>query len=381
MEGARGLAVLMVFFTHFHANFGDYVATEPLSLALSQFLENIGHSGADWFFVLSGYLIYGIVIRKPLPYRKFLWRRIRRIYPTFLSVLAIYLTLSVVFPEQSRVPQTLGAAASFILQNILLLPGICQLPAIITVAWTLSYEFFFYLTMPLLVSATGMRSWERWKRVLFFLTLVTLYLGYCLAGQGIHIRFLMFGSGILLYEALTWPRLKGALTYPGDVVALFIFVGSFMPIYWLTGPGCLSCSVPGLHGVPWASRVTLMFISFFILGLFCFGFDGPSRKLLSWTPLRWLGNMSYSYYLIHGLPILGIGIVVKGLRPATEPAPILFWVLLPCSFMATLVTAFTLFTLVEKPFSLGNLPGNDSKYSFRVELKRTAKRITSAIVG
>ena len=37
--------------------------------------------------------------------------------------------------------------------------------------------------------------------------------------------------------------------------------------------------------------------------LACFRAEGPLYRAFAWTPLRWLGNMSYSYYLIHGLAL------------------------------------------------------------------------------
>jgi len=74
-------------------------------------LENIGHSGVDLFFVLSGYLIYGALIRKKVSYLSFFRRSVERIYPTFLCVFAIYLVLSILFPEENKIPARSLAAA------------------------------------------------------------------------------------------------------------------------------------------------------------------------------------------------------------------------------------------------------------------------------
>src|SRR5712692_6995367 len=171
MEGMRGLAVLLVFFVHFHALFGSYVDTHSWVYTVSRFLGVVGHTGVDLFFVVSGYLIYGMLIRRPVGYLKFMRRRVQRIFPTFITAFHVYLGLSIVFPQENKIHGTFFEATSYMLANFFLLPGIFCINPIITVAWSLSYEFFFYLTIPLLVWILGMRSWRPVSRVMFFLAI------------------------------------------------------------------------------------------------------------------------------------------------------------------------------------------------------------------
>jgi peptidoglycan/LPS O-acetylase OafA/YrhL len=98
-------------------------------------LAKIGHSGVDLFFVISGYLIYGALIRKrEFSYFPFVRRRATRIYPTFLAVLGVYLALSVLLPQQSRFPQGVSASMVYLGQNLLLLPGLFSIMPIMTVS-------------------------------------------------------------------------------------------------------------------------------------------------------------------------------------------------------------------------------------------------------
>src|SRR5712664_3857285 len=78
MEGMRGLAVLLVFFVHFHALFGSYVESQSWVYSVSRFLGVAGDTGVDLFFVLSGYLSYGMLTRRPVGYLKFMRRRVQR---------------------------------------------------------------------------------------------------------------------------------------------------------------------------------------------------------------------------------------------------------------------------------------------------------------
>ena len=89
-----GYAGLLVFLVHHHTLFGGYLPPAGLVFKTSAFLHTIGNSGVDLFFVLSGYLVYGQIIRKPLSYWTFLRRRVARIYPAFLAVFVVYLCLA-----------------------------------------------------------------------------------------------------------------------------------------------------------------------------------------------------------------------------------------------------------------------------------------------
>lgn len=90
MEGLRGLAIALVFLCHF-----QIVILSPLSESFhSRFflvMAQIGGTGVDLFFVLSGMLIYRAALKPGMKYGKFLLRRVERIFPTFVAVLALYI--------------------------------------------------------------------------------------------------------------------------------------------------------------------------------------------------------------------------------------------------------------------------------------------------
>jgi peptidoglycan/LPS O-acetylase OafA/YrhL len=352
MEGVRGFAVLLVFFVHYHSMFDPWTHAEPFSRAFSSFTGTIGHSGVDLFFVLSGYLIYGLIFRKPGNYMKFIERRIQRIYPTFLTVLAFYLLLSVLFPSQSKIPADGLAAAYYLLANILLLPGLVNIQPIITVAWSLSYEFFYYLSIPSLIALVGMRRWSSFHRVLLFLVLALIYTIYCLSVPDTHIRLIMFVSGILLFEAKYSYGLDKRLTPRTDYCVLALLGATFALFYVLTARPELLSFLPQDKKFVAVYPTLLLFFSFFVFTLACFDSQSLLSKLFSWTPLRWLGNMSYSYYLIHGLTLKGIALVALAFIAPSNVSVIAYWIALPVFFFLTLATSTLLFVLVEKRFSI-----------------------------
>jgi exopolysaccharide production protein ExoZ len=92
-------------------------------------------------------------------------------------------------------------------------------------------------------------------------------------------------------------------------------------------------------------------VAFFLLCFSCFRAGNAAAAVFSWTPLRWLGNMSYSYYLVHGFVVkAAMEILVRTMGHDLPVAAI--WLLALPIFMLTLVSAALLFLLIEKPYSL-----------------------------
>jgi peptidoglycan/LPS O-acetylase OafA/YrhL len=101
----------------------------------------------------------------------------------------------------------------------------------------------------------------------------------------------------------------------------------------------------------WVILLTL-FVALGALTLAAIYSNGPVGRLLSWTPLRWLGNMSYSYYLIHGLTLKALCFALTRAIPPLQPLPIVWWVMFPVSFAVAWIVSTGLFLWVEKRFSL-----------------------------
>lgn len=382
MEGLRGIAVLLVFFVHFHALFGRYVSTRPVFEWLSGFLGNIGNTGVDLFFVLSGSLIYGILLRRKVPYFKFIRRRLERIYPAFLAVFLLYLLLSAVFPDESKIHGPFLSACLYVLANALLLPGIFAITPIITVAWSLSYEFFFYLIIPVIVSLTRMQTWKRACRVTFFIGLWLTYLLYTFTVPRSQVRLLMFIAGILMYEAMDSTWLRGRLTRTGEIFAICTFLASLAFVYtydarpqlfgFLPGLTAGKTVLPGIAAFQGPYKVIVLSISCTMLAFYSFEFDGLLKAFFSWNPLRCLGNMSYSYYLIHGLALHAVAMIAYSIVPEGHPSLPLFLAALPLGFAMTWLASSCLFLLIEKPISLRHHLGTNAQKEMVKQLPSVA---------
>lgn len=151
LDTLRALAILLVFAYHYQG----FVSGE----ATFGWASELGWTGVDLFFVLSGYLIGHQLLRTAaspsgLSLPRFWARRLMRTVPAFWVVLALYL----VFPALmgGREPPPWWRFVSFT-QNIQLIPGTA-----FSHAWSLCIEEQFYLVLPLLVAIGVRQRLPRW---------------------------------------------------------------------------------------------------------------------------------------------------------------------------------------------------------------------------
>jgi len=349
LEGMRGVAALMVFFVHFYALLGLYAGSDSLLKAGAQFAGIIGNAGVDVFFVISGFLMYGIVMRKPTPILTYLGRRVRRLYPVFLFVFVFYVVLSYVMPMDSRIPRSPKAAVEYLFLNVAMLPGMLPIPPLVRVAWSLSYEWFYYLLLPFSMWAFQLRRWSSGWRIAFVLGLCVAEYVLCNLHVSSHPRLIMFGAGACLWELATHFGISRYLGWRGEAFTI-VLVSVALAWMGLTARYHLGV-VLNQAGIP-SVNSPLLFVSFFALALYSLFYNGVLSRFFSITWLRWVGNTSYSYYLIHGLVLHFVARLMRyaiGTQPL--PAP-LFLLLGAVAMFTTIIVSALLFLAIEKPLSL-----------------------------
>lgn len=303
--------------------------------------------------MLSGFLIYKACIQRPINFRLYAWRRIERIYPAFLAAFAIYLLLMFLMPGESKLPDGVGEKISYIVSNLLFLPGMPPIEPLITVAWSLSYEVFFHLPVPIAIVGLRMRRWAPEQRLVLFLALYAGMIAVELAGYGGRFRLAMFLGGMMLYEVLALrPAETRKTSALSDLLALGVVAAALLLYVLLAiNPVAVRSSLNG--ALPPVSRIVLVNVAFVILVYRSVFTEGPAAKAFSWTPLRWLGNISYSFYLMHGLGLHAFFMLLGKLwRPEDTGWPT-FAALMPLALLASLAASLPIYLLVERPLSLG----------------------------
>jgi len=350
-EGLRGLALWLVFVQHVLSlglKMGDGAG---MAGAVAEALAGYFNYSVELFFILSGYLIYGAQLRRRQGFGRFVRRRLNRLYPTFL---AVFLPVAAAHLVIGTGKIAAGAAGlGYLAANVAMLPGLWPMVPLMTVAWTLSYELGFYAALGLGLLVLPPVADGRWRvagLVVGALGLSGLGMVFGVGGPaigeaGVPIRMLAFFAGMLLAEA-ELARLRA-------------------PPVWL---------VLGAIGVSFAMNqwvdmtpVVESWVHTVALGLLCAACllgRNAAGAAMGWTPLRWLGNMSYSYYLVHGFVVAA---VLAGLRWAgVGVVPIgAVWLAMPVVFVVSLVPGVVLFALVERPWSLAPRGGAGAKRDLR----------------
>lgn len=339
IQGMRGFAMFFVFLLHNTVQFNaGYLPSAGFTRDFSSLAYTLTPASVDLFFLISGYLAYAGLMRTPRPYAQYVARRLRRLYPVYLVMLGVYVGLSLVFPEESKFPPGLVASAVYLVQNLLMLPGIFNIQPIMSVSWMMSYELFWVLILPLLLAGLQLRRWSRPARVAFWIGLTAGGIGLFIVCGG-PVRLVMFIAGFLLHELLDYGYAKPLPPLSGfAALSLMCVILALLPVTRVGG----------------AARMVVLFASLFIFCLDPFlRPDGPAAKTFSHPALVRFGDISYSFFLTHGLVIKAAFWAASRLFPPTGGARdlVLFWIFPLATFIPALVAARIIHRFVEQPFA------------------------------
>jgi peptidoglycan/LPS O-acetylase OafA/YrhL len=337
LDGLRGIAILLVLVFHFTPQTG------PLRYLAHVF--QLGWTGVDLFFVLSGFLITGILVDTVGHhhyYRNFIVRRCLRIFPAYYMSLAVCCILTY-YPFAPRGGEFLRAGGWWYvtyLGNVKVFldatwPGL----AILTPLWSLQVEEQFYLTFPLLVWALERRSLAKVLAVSVVLALglrVALSLAMPQNMFGVYTLMpcrmdpLAMGGLIAIAQREHPEWLKGHWVGWMTVGAGATFAGVIL-FYSNSDPWPFGMRTIGY------TAIDLMFAGILIMLM------NWRQPFLLWIcRLRWLvwiGTISYGLYLLH-VPGELIGRHLVKLAPAGSAE---FFV----SIAVTIALAWISWTLFE----------------------------------
>jgi peptidoglycan/LPS O-acetylase OafA/YrhL len=302
LTGLRIVAAMWVLLHHFTDVISDLV---PQVIFLSPVFER-GGVGVDLFFMLSGFILAYTYLDELGPkftrtgYLGFIRLRLARVYPVHLATLVSAAALSIGGASMGLSGRSPSDTASSFVQNLLLVQAWLNQPYTWNgVAWSVSAEWFVYLTFPfmalLIVKA-------RSRAVLWL-------------GVAIPLVIHVFVSQVIL-TTFSDDRPENVLmrVSASFVAGCFLYrVFADMPSAglgrrWLA-PMALAAIV-GLCYVPNSPHAALLpFICFLILGLAQNG--DPVSRLLSTRGFVFGGAVSYSFYMVHNQVLS----VVRSLLP------------------------------------------------------------------
>ncbi|MBF4589238.1 acyltransferase family protein [Curtobacterium sp. VKM Ac-1395] len=269
-----------------------------------------GFVGVDVFFVISGYLITGNLLRDHAVHGRirlvvFFRRRLARLAPAAtVTVAATVLAVHVLLPPLDRVAARVDALAAVVgAENLRLARAGTDYLADHAAGpfqqfWSLGVEEQFYVVWALLLA--GVVAVPALRRHAFALTTVlcALSIGATLIGStvsgpwtffGVHTRAWEFGVGALAAIAAVRGR-RRALRCPRLVRRAAAPVGLGLVV---------TASVLFDASTPFPGPLTVVPVAGALLVVLPGDDDDPVRRALAWGPMRWVGDRSYSMYLWH----------------------------------------------------------------------------------
>jgi peptidoglycan/LPS O-acetylase OafA/YrhL len=349
LDGIRGIALLAVMLSH---GGGRYILQTTFAAKLFAYVMVPGWSGVELFFVLSGFLITGILLQSKTAenyFSSFYARRFLRIFPIYYFVVTVGLLAAhynfwwnaMMPPERMRI------AYYFYAQNwpIFWNHGAYQTVSVFGHFWSLAVEEQFYLVWPLVIWLFP----ERW------------ILSLCTAGLviALPLRFYMVHryAESLGAMVLTTSRMDGLLV--GVMLAILLRKGQ-IPLRWIYLSMSVGAAIIGFIAL--FHHTELIATNFYMPTIGITGFSLLSGGLLALSQhripwlhhflcagwLRTIGKYSYGMYIYH-IPIyLILEHILKVQFGAVLPLP-LRWALLYIGFLiaVTFVVAKISYDLFE----------------------------------
>jgi peptidoglycan/LPS O-acetylase OafA/YrhL len=323
LDAMRGLAVLAVL-AH-NTDKGLYTG----------FVARNGWMGVDLFFVLSGFLITGILLDTKTTQRyfqKFYARRCLRIWPLYYcALLFMFVVVPLLRPSEAHQvfePRSMPWWSYFVYLQNFLVPVVTQATGLLGVTWSLAVEEQFYLVWPLVVRFCSERTLRRIVIAIICLDPI--------------LRFVLVQRGFNIYPN-TFCRLDGLMW--GALLALLFRSNTFRPSKQVRSAWIIFIIASPL-AVLTADRALWAAFSFTTLASAAFVYLALASKqkwlqmLLGNRFLIYSGVISYGIYLLEKIPIDA----VKSFHLNGQPAIILL-----VTAAATYLLATLSWNLLEKP--------------------------------
>ena len=299
LDGVRGIAILMVVVHHAVL----YSVRPPTGWIPA--LASYGFAGVDLFFVLSGFLITGILLNakdQPGYFRNFYAKRALRIWPLYYLLLLLSFGLVPLLVHRAHL--AMGEAALFesrsVLVYILLFQNIwyagMAVPSMLGMTWSLAIEEQFYIVWPWLILLCDRKKLAYILGAVMVLSpLARLWAGHHGVSRGVieystwfRLDGLSLGGLIALYCRSSCFSLRGAKRSAAAALA-----GGIPASLWLLS-GHSQAAWPLLYTV-----LTLASAGMVTFAIWCCRTDSAFGRPLRAGWIRYIGQVSYCLYLVN----------------------------------------------------------------------------------
>jgi len=347
LDGVRGSAILLVLAHHLAASVQYEFGYDNIAFRLME----IGWCGVDLFFVLSGFLITGILYdskQSNAYFRNFYARRTLRIFPLYYLALTVVLVLRLIWDQANLFGIANPTWMWFYLTNVIIARDGYGSFGVVDHFWSLAVEEHYYLMWPFVVLLLNRRQLMVVAGVICLLapvartvlTLADVSSAVVYMLTPVRMDSLALGAFIALaargeYDAASLRnRAWVGLVVGGLAVCAIVVLGRTVS-----------------HDHPWMQSVGYSAMAVAFGGLLVLSITfGPARRLFSAGVLCWFGKYSYGMYVWHPIIFILVFHSERGraLRGGTEAWHALGSIAV--AFAITLIITLLSWNLVEKQF-------------------------------
>ncbi|HHF4151921.1 TPA: acyltransferase family protein [Haemophilus influenzae] len=336
IDGLRAIAVISVIIYHLNENW------------LSG-----GFLGVDIFFVISGFLITGIIIteiqQNSFSLKQFYTRRIKRIYPAFITVMALVSFIAsaiFIYNDFNKLRKTIELAITFLSNFYLgLTQGYFDLSANenpVLHIWSLAVEEQYYLIFPLIL----ILAYKKFREIkaLFIITLILFFI--LLATSFIPANFykeVLHQPNIYYLSNLRFPELL-----VGSLLAIYHNLSASNVIAILSTLLLFSCLFLMNNDIAFIPGITLILPCIFTALIIHTTSQNNIIKLcLSNKAIVFIGKISYSLYLYHWI-FIALAYYITGEKQINNQSIAVVTVL-------TIIFSVLSYYLIEQPIRKSKL--------------------------
>jgi mycarose O-acyltransferase len=365
LTGLRGTAALMIVIYHSLLPWPHDVFTRAVT--------ELGFMGVQFFFCLSGFVMQWTWREKQFKVIQFLIKRVARIYPVAILGLCISFFSFKLF--QTPLAGYVGGRHSISMSALLVQSWLYNKPDVRQswdgVSWTLSCEIFFYLVSPLtvpLINKLNLRA-----TITSFIVAVLAYYAWNIIETPKPSYAALIANNFFTYSPLgNLPLyLLGSLLARILITSRGISYKFNVPVIFL-----LSIIIPlflahDYYNIAYANILALSVIPGFLLIILVSANNDLTETrrrpdFLHSKPLLFLGNISFSLYMMHAL-VLGAFCLALAHLHVTVSSAWLGDVLTVAYFVVSVLVAAAVYYCVEEPVyaaAAGLLPAEKRKATF-----------------
>ncbi len=332
LDGLRGYAAFLVFLHH-TAGWYVFARTGVWALPPTRLYVHFGQSSVVIFFMITGFLFWSKLIdgrTRPIDWRRLYVSRVLRLAPLFVFFVALLWVIALTTSGGRLLvsaPRAVLDTVQWLTFTIAGMPNLNRAPTAIIggAAWSLPYEWWFYLSLPLAGAFLALRPSRAWLA----LGVAGAAAGvWWISNRGEWPIAAAFLGGIASAFLVRQPAIRGLARHPAAAIA------------------CVAALAATTRFATAFAPAPLLLLSLAFALIAC---GNTLFGALEWPAARGLGDVGYSIYLLHGVVLFAVFGMWLGPGRTAALSTAGHWLVVYTCVPVVTALSYTTFRLIEAP--------------------------------